>query len=82
MEFFSLQHAERGFYPAINRQGEQVDTPLVSLSLAVVTDANFTFSPHPGRLSEIAAHLKKKIKSINSDDPKSDYLAERRTYQD
>jgi len=82
MEFFSLKHAESGFYPAVNRQGEHVETPLVSLSLAVVTDANFSFSPHPGRLSEIAAHLKTKIKSNNSTDPKSDYLAERRTYQD
>ena len=82
MEFFSLQHAESGFYPALNRQGEHVDTPLVSLSLAVVTEDNFAFSPHPGRLSEIAAHLKKKIKSINSANPKSDYLAERRTYRD
>ena len=54
-------------------------TPLVSLSLAVVTENNFDGSPHPARLSEIAAHLKKKIKAVNREHPKSDYSEERRT---
>ena len=81
LDYFSSDHILKGFYLAVNRQGEEVKTPLVSLSLAVVTEKNFVVSPHPGRLSEIAAHLKKKIKTINRDKPKSDYLQERRTYE-
>ena len=80
LDYFSSDHISKGFYLAANRQGEEVQTPLVALSLAVVTEKNFEVSPHPGRLSEIAAHLKKKIKTINKDQPKSDYLQERRTY--
>ncbi len=80
LDYFSSDHITKGFYLAVNRQGKKVKTPLVSLSLAVVTEKNFDVSPHPGRLSEIAAHLKKKIKIINRDNPKSDYLQERRAY--
>ena len=79
-DFFTSDHLNKGFYVAVNRQGQEEQTPIVSLSLAVVTEQNFTTSPHPGRLSEIAALLKKKIKSNNIDSPKSDYLQERRTY--
>lgn len=79
--YFSKEHLKRGFYKAANRQGEIEDIPLVALSLAVVTDSNFSTCPHPGRLSEIAALLKKKIKSINAHAPKSDYLTDRRVYQ-
>lgn len=80
-DFFSSAHITKGFYYAANRQGDEVKTPLVSLSLAVVTEKNFDGSPHPARLSEIAAHLKKKIKSVNREHPKSDYLEERRIYE-
>lgn len=80
LEYFTSDHIAKGFYNAVNRQGDEVQTPLVSLSMAVVTETNFEISPHPGRLSEIAALLKKKIKSLNRDKPRSDYLHERRTY--
>jgi diguanylate cyclase (GGDEF)-like protein len=79
-EFFIDEHREAGYYVATNRQGEPVPTPLVSLSLAVVTERNFTVAPHPVRLSEISSLLKKKIKSINNEQPKSAYLEERRKY--
>lgn len=80
VDFFSSDHLNKGFYLAVNRQGREEHTPIVSLSLAVVTEQNFSTSPHPGRLSEIAALLKKKIKYNNIKSPKSDYLQERRTY--
>ncbi len=79
-DFFSVHHNEQGFYRAVNRQGEEVETPLVSLSLAIVSEKNFTFAPHPARLAEIAALLKKKIKALNDSFPNSAYLEERRKY--
>lgn len=78
--FFSKEHIKRGFYKAANRQGVIEDIPLVSLSLAVVDDGNFSSCPHPGKLSEIAALLKKKIKAKNAGAPKSDFLMDRRVY--
>jgi hypothetical protein len=53
---------------------------LFSGDILVVTHENFENTPHPGKLSEIAASLKKKIKLRNTEKYKSDYLIERRTY--
>ncbi len=80
LDFFSKEQQRNGYYHAIDRQGKPIKAPLVSLSLAVVTHENFDITPHPGKLSEIAAALKKKIKLLNANSPKSDYLIDRRTY--
>lgn len=80
LDFFSKEQQRNGYYHAMDRQGKPSKAPLVSLSLAVVTHENFDITPHPGKLSEIAAALKKKIKLLNANSPKSDYLIDRRTY--
>ena len=80
LSYFTPEQQEKGHYRAVNRQGKEVDTPLVALSLAVITQDNFASAPHPGKLSEIAANLKRKIKLQNREQPKSDYLIDRRLY--
>jgi EAL domain-containing protein (putative c-di-GMP-specific phosphodiesterase class I)/GGDEF domain-containing protein len=80
LAYFTPEQQEKGHYRAVNRQGKEVDTPLVALSLAVITQDNFASAPHPGKLSEIAANLKRKIKLQNRGQPKSDYLIDRRLY--
>ncbi len=81
-DFFSGEDLTRGFYRGVNRVGLTVDIPIVALSLAVVTGANFNRTPHPGELSRIAALLKHHIKTLNRLKPKSGYLLERRVYDD
>ncbi len=80
LAYFTSEQQEKGHYRAVNRQGNEVDTPLVALSLAVITQDNFATAPHPGKLSEIAANLKRKIKLQNREQPKSDYIIDRRLY--
>jgi diguanylate cyclase (GGDEF)-like protein len=77
---FSEADVLRGSYIVVNRRGETEEVPLVTLSVAVVTDRNFTVSPHPGRLGQTVAHLKQKIKEINYRDGTSGFLFERRMY--
>jgi diguanylate cyclase (GGDEF)-like protein len=58
-DFFSSKHADQGFYHALSRQGKKITIPLISLSIAVITEDNFNGTPHPGQLGQVAAILKK-----------------------
>jgi EAL domain-containing protein (putative c-di-GMP-specific phosphodiesterase class I)/GGDEF domain-containing protein len=79
-DFFSANHVSQGYYFAINRQGEKKAIPLVSLSIAVVTEKNFHGVPHPGQLGQVAATLKKQVKLKNREQGESNYLFDRRIY--
>lgn len=75
---FSAADLDRGYYTSVNRKGETVQTPLVTLSLAVITSSNYADSPHPGELGQNVAKLKKKVKSLNAETGTSGYIFERR----
>ena len=80
IEFFSKDHFEQGYYFAVNRQGEKISVPLMSLSIAAITDENFNGVPHPSQLGQIAAMLKAQVKIQNRERRKSGYLFDRRKY--
>jgi EAL domain-containing protein (putative c-di-GMP-specific phosphodiesterase class I)/GGDEF domain-containing protein len=80
VDFFSSNHVSQGQYYAINRQGEKKAIPLISLSIAVVTEKNFHGVPHPGQLGQVAAMLKKQVKLKNKEQGQSNYLFDRRRY--
>ena len=78
-QLFSDQDLERGWYSTKNRKGRTVRIPLVSLSVAVVTGANFSGDIHPGQLGQTAAMIKNKVKSRNIETGQSGYLIDRRS---
>lgn len=71
---FTEQDFARGFYPAINRQGIQVNVPLVTMSVAVVPGTVDGPQRHPRDLGEIAARLKRRIKARNDQTRASGFL--------
>ncbi|MBN2402693.1 MAG: GGDEF domain-containing protein, partial [Spirochaetes bacterium] len=79
-DFFSPDHFKQGYYSAINRQGEKKSIPLISLSIAAITDNNFFEVPHPNQLGQIAAMLKNQVKIKNRETGKSGFLFDRRKY--
>ncbi len=78
--FFSAEEAANGWYPSTDRSGRRVRVPLVTLTLAVVTSANFEGSPHPALVSQIAVMLKRRSKHRGENRSTSHYLFERRRY--
>jgi GGDEF domain-containing protein len=62
-----------GFITTTNRRGEIEQFPILSMSIAVITNSNGTFS-HPGELSKMLADLKKAVKAKDG----SNYMVERR----
>ncbi len=81
LRHFNEQDIAQGFYASVNRNGEQVKVPLVSVSLSVITSDSLNYPPHPALLSQIAASLKKRIKKQCAATGASGYLIERRTYE-
>ncbi len=61
-QFYSSQDMQRGYFVAQNRQGEQQKFPLISISIAVVTNENRVIRSL-GEISHLAGELKKKAKS-------------------
>jgi len=61
--FFNAADRQRGGYPAENRQGEQVFTPMVSLSLGAIHVDSAHFSSYH-QVSDAAAVAKKEAKKI------------------
>ena len=66
---------ERGHIVMYNRQGAETRYPVMTISLAVVTNENRSYSSHL-EVSDIAAELKKRAKSING----SVYIKDTRAY--
>ncbi|NLT13357.1 MAG: response regulator [Clostridiales bacterium] len=66
---------EQGHIVTYNRQGDETLCPIMTISLAVVTNENRSFTSHL-EVSDTAAELKKKAKSISF----SVYLKDNRKY--
>ena len=73
-QLYSKEDKEAGFIYTTNRRGYMTKYPIMTLSIAVVTNEHRELLNHI-HVSEIAAELKKKAKSIEG----SVYLKDRRT---
>lgn len=61
VSFFNMEDRARGYIIAKNRRGQIEEFPLVSLSIAVVTNRNHSFA-NVFEISETASQVKKKCK--------------------
>jgi diguanylate cyclase (GGDEF)-like protein len=73
LTLYSESDRNRGFITTANRQGRVVNFPIMSISIAVVSNEYRVLASHP-QIAEIAAELKKKAKSISG----SVYVKDRR----
>jgi len=73
-DFYDEEDRKRGCIHSTNRKGEEECFPLVSLSIAVVTN-EYRPIKHIGQVSAIAAEVKKYVKSMSG----SNYYKDRRT---
>jgi GGDEF domain-containing protein len=80
--FFSEAEIEAGGFVSRDRRGRKRLVPLTRLSLAVVTNANFSGVPHPVRIAEAAARCKKLAKARNEAEGRSGWFKERRVYDE
>ena len=72
-DFYDEDDRKRGYIHSKNRKGEEECFPLVSVSIAVVTN-EYRPIRHIGQVSAIAAEVKKYVKSM----PGSNYYKDRR----
>lgn len=72
-ELYSLSDREKGHIVTANRQGQVIHYPIMSISIAVVSNVNRNIISHI-QVAEIAAELKKKAKAIHG----SVYVKDRR----
>lgn len=80
-DLFEAEHRAEGHYWAVNRSGEKVKIPLVTMSLAAINGANDpALVPHVAMLSQRAAHLKKKAKVFSAEAGRSCYFLDRRAF--
>ncbi len=61
-DFYDPEDRQKGFIDSVDRRGNHERFPIMSLSIAVVTNEHRTIS-HPGDVSKIASELKKIAKS-------------------
>jgi EAL domain-containing protein (putative c-di-GMP-specific phosphodiesterase class I)/GGDEF domain-containing protein len=80
-EMFCLEDRNRGCFLIRSRSGQELQVPLVSLSVSVVTDGNFASRPHPVQLREAANSLRKKLRREGGAAGKSTFLRERRVFK-
>ncbi len=73
-QFYNAIDAKNGFIESINRRGERQRFPLMSVSVAVVTNKNRPYRRH-AEIIAIAAEVKKYVKSMDG----SCYAIDRRT---
>ncbi len=72
--FYDEEDRVRGFIESKNREGKKMNFPVMSLSMAVVSNEKRTLK-HFGQISSIAAELKKTIKTRGG----NSYLKDQRT---
>lgn len=72
-DLFSEADLKRGFISTLNRRGEAEDFPIMSISMAIVTNERLSFTNHL-QVSEAACGVKKVLKAM----PGSNYLMDRR----
>lgn len=73
-QFYNAIDARNGFIESVNRQGERQRFPLISISVAVVTNKTRPFRRHAEMIA-IAAEVKKYVKSMDG----SCYAIDRRS---
>jgi len=71
---YSEEDRKRGYIVTINRQGQVTKFPIVSISIAIISNQNRDFRNHL-EIGEVAAELKKAVKAH----PGSFYLMDRRS---
>jgi GGDEF domain-containing protein len=74
--FYDLDDRELGYIEGTDRYGVTRRFPLMSISIAVVTDARRNFKS-PLEIAQVATEIKEYVKSL----PGSNYLVDRRTGQ-
>lgn len=62
-ELYHKEDIEAGFILTLNRLGASIEYPIMSISLAVITNQRRSFQNHL-QVAEVAAELKKKAKSL------------------
>ena len=72
-EIYHADDLDLGFINSINRRGEKMKFPIMTISLAIVTNVDRKLTSHL-QVAEIAAELKKKVKTFDG----SNYLIDRR----
>ncbi|MDP4093074.1 MAG: response regulator [Bacillota bacterium] len=72
-ELYTPKDRQRGYITTSNRQGEEIKYPIISISVAIVSNENRNLESHL-QIAEIAAELKKKAKSVSG----SVYLKDKR----
>lgn len=75
-QFYSSVDARNGYIESVNRRGERQRFPLMSISVAIVTNKNRPFQRH-AEMIQVAAEVKKYVKSIDG----SCYAIDRRQGQ-
>ena len=73
-QFYNSVDARNGFIESVNRQGQRQRFPLISVSIAVVTNKTRPFRRH-AEMIQVAAEVKKYVKSLDG----SCYAIDRRT---
>ncbi|TPW08653.1 MAG: putative cheY-like response regulator modulated diguanylate cyclase, partial [bacterium] len=72
-DFYDREDRLRGYIDSVDRKGNHEQFPLMTLSIAVVTN-EFAPIKHPGDVSKIVSQLKKQAKAMNG----SFYLKDQR----
>ena len=80
LSLFKTMDIEKGYIEAVDRRGNKIETPLVTMSMAVIDSGKVWQDPHPALFSEVAASLKKKVKQMTSKTRESGFLYEQRLH--
>ena len=72
-DFYDEGDRNRGFIDSTNRKGQKERFPIISLSIAVISNEHYPIK-HIGQISAIAAEIKKRVKAI----PGSNYAKDLR----
>jgi hypothetical protein len=62
-DFYDREDRLKGYIDSVDRRGNKEQFPIMSLSIAVVTNERIPIA-HPGDVSKIASELKKRAKAI------------------
>ncbi len=72
-ELYDPKELERGYIVGKNRQGMTVEVPIMSLSIAVISNVDHVIE-HPGQISMIEGELKEYVKKLEG----SNYVVDRK----
>jgi diguanylate cyclase (GGDEF)-like protein len=72
-DFYDEEDRARGYIDSVDRRGEREQFPIMSLSIAVVSN-EFRPITHPGDISKVVSQIKKEVKAMKG----SNYVKDRR----